>query len=476
MALNSFLMTHAIQHEFHKILKLGDGRYLLINRESTEVAPLTGTSTSSSHNLDETIHVLDFTQDGYPRISLDLDLEVSSLRSARRVWDKNMVNKYTSEELVSFDGDGRSASVIGVNNNSSVLSDYDNIIGSSFNGYITETGTSTSLVPGKTFYYHPVIHTPSYVIYSGYADNSAYSNKDTALFAVYDKSGVKQFQFGLAVSTTYDYTFGDIKELSNGNLLVMSQGLGGVCEITTSGSLRWTHWLSNTQAKDFVETPDYIWFHNGSNITRIQRSNGAATVTSTFVSNSDVDVGNTSNYDTLLSPNDSTRISIESDGTIYAASYTTKTAGIMRITNNTTIDAYWDIHGNSDADLSYSRLNSMMLTEDKLLFNAVFTNAAGRGTYHTAVVTGSFNKDTTGTLSADLNLNLVINKTAPFRISKRDVDIDLTFSASSNNTSFDSTLYTGWNSYDVKTDYLSNTNESTVTRTDYSGSISKLQE
>lgn len=485
MALNSFLMSHEVGFEFNVVKKLSDGRYLLVNKESTEYEGWTGTIDNTSHVGDQTFWVLDFTQDGYPRISRDLVTDGASvMRSAANAWDKELENRYFSSEIASFDDQGdRSTNGIGFTQDSfSFLSEYD-LLGTTYNGYITEQGTSTTLVSGQTFYYGPIIHTPSYTIYHGYANNTSYSSKWTHLFSVYDKSGVKQFQFGLrATSTSFNYTFKALKELSNGNLLVWTNGVGGVSEITTSGTLRWNHYNVNGElgVYDFVESGDYIYFHSGTGLKRFNRTNGALNSTTTNPSASYVHVGSlTQKEDNYNNHNGrGSHISVDTDGSIYMSNFSSQVAGIRKIENDV-ITTYYDIYDNLDT-YDYSRINFSQLTEGKVLFNAVFTDFGSKDQYHEAVITGAFNKDTTGTLSATLQKDAV--KSPSNATSKIEVTIEqhspnqsLSWSTTANNTTYGSSLTTNWNSLDVKTDFETNTNEAVVTR-HYAGSLKMLQE
>lgn len=483
MTLKSFLMSHEVGFEFNVVKKLADGRYLLINKESAEYEGWTGATDSTSHSGDHAFWVLDFTQDGYPRISRDILTEGTTvLRSNGNAFDKQLENRYFSSEIASFDDQGtRSTNGLGFTQDSfSFLSEY-NLIGTTYNGYITESGTSTALVSGQTFFYGPIIHTPSYVIYHGYANNPSYSSKWTHLFSVYNKSNVKQFQFGLrATSTSYNWTFSGLKELSNGNLLVWSNGIGGVSEITTSGTLRWNHWNSNGNLGqyDFVESGDYIYVHAGTQLRRFDRTNGTLNFSTTNPSTSYVHVGSLTQTDTFNNHNGiGSHISVDTDGSIYMSNFSSQVAGIRKIENDV-ITTYYDIYDNLDA-YTYSRINFSQLTESKVLFNAVFTDAGSVGTFHEAVITGAFNKDTTGSLSATLQKDAIL---APATASKIQVTIDqyspnqsLTYGTTANNSTFTSSLTTNWNSLDVKTDFNTNTNETTVTK-DYAGSLKMLQE
>jgi hypothetical protein len=480
MALSSFAMTHDIYQTLVHIKKLEDGRYGFIGKFDDYFVCGQDTSKVDNNNkIDHALWILDFTSDGYPRWTRDMMGSTNSpFYTQDFCWDWNFENRYFADELRDFGFFRSPASASGT----SILENLDGI-DTTFTGEVRESGSTTTIQSGETFYFKPLTHTPSYVIYWGKGQYT--NNKDANGFEVYNKTGTLQFQFNLYISTTYSLDIEVVKELSNGNLLVLSGSLGGAAEITTSGTIRWAHSSQNhSVAKNsFVETDSYIYLARSTALWRYTRSTGALQSTSTFVAASDLHDNTTGNaFNQNNSDAYGNRIAIDDSGSIYMASYLNKHGCILKIESDQITEVF-DIYDNrtgSDA-LNWNSVNCMIYSEGKILFNMQFSTASDRNAGKvTALVTGAFDPTISSTLSADLHTNIMQADTdssseIQLRIERKilSTPISLSWSTINNSTTTDMHTFTSWNTASIKLAFDANTNEVNTSK-DYFGPVKKF--
>jgi len=481
MALSSFAMTHDFYQTINQIKKLEDGRYGFMCKFDDYIVNGQDTSKVDNNNkIDHALWILDFTSDGYPRWTRDMMGSSSSpfLSNNNPCWDWDFENRYFTDELKEFGVFNSPASASGT----SLLENLDGI-DTTFTGEVRESGSTTAVQSGETFYFKPLTHTSSYVIYWGIGQYL--NNKNANGFEVYNKTGTLQFQFNLYISTTYSIDIDVVKELSNGNLLVLSGGIGGAAEITTSGTIRWAHSSQNHSPaqNSFVDTDSYIYLARGNYLWRYNRSTGALQQTSTFVAASDLHDNTTGQVlNVNINDGNNNRIGIDDSGAIYLANYVNKHGCILKIESDQITEVF-DIYDNrtgSDA-LNWNCVTSMIYTEGKILFTMQFaTNTDRSAGKITALVTGAFDPTMTSTLSADLHTNIMQIDTdssseIQLRIERKilSTPISLSWSTINNSANFDMHSFTNWNSADLKALWTANSNEVNTTK-DWFGSVKKF--
>ena len=480
MALSEFVMSHDIIHNFCTIRKLKNGQYFFINQNNSNVTPLSGFSTPNATDLDgydAAAYILDHNSDGYPRLSRDIMANHSAaLMSTDEAanWDLENTHKYFSYGTQTFSrlSDRRTVSHA---YGTSILGD-EGIIDVLGNGMLRETGTGT-VISGSVFL--PKVETPSYIIYLAQAD---WNNKTAVAMHVYNKSGTKLWATGLRVSNTYDYSLANIRELENGDILTFGASIGGICYLNSSGTKVWSHHADNTNfyANGFVEDDDYLYFHNGSDWTRFQRTNGTKTTSNTYPpTHGHFHVGTLYGNVNRGTPNgNATCLSKDPSGNIYSTGLDNKTGTIYKITNGNNLEKFFDIY-DANNTYTYSCVTSCVYTEGKLLFNVIFQDSYGRSNNIVqAAITGSFDPTITSTLSAKLHTRL------DYSSANTDGQIDLRIepvtlnqamnwqSSTANNGNFDTDTFTNWNGVNLKNDYDTNSNEA---RTTYNGTAGSMK-